>query len=152
MFKKLVFLVMAVNLQINNIYTSEIVAPKIKEHIIEMKLFQNEEEEWKWVYFPKHITISWGDKVSFLMRSGGPHTVTFYPNKVPGKTVEEKKSLAKILSKNEREEPHYFMVEGEKYTIDFSNKKGGPKFYKGKYEYFCLPHEQMGMTGSITLK
>lgn len=110
-----------------------------KEYTIEMAMKGN-----KMVYSPAKLSIHLGDKVTFVMVSGAPHTVTFYTNKVPGKTADEKTHLAEKLSYKKNN--GFFYEPGESYTIHFIDLP------KGKYRYYCIPHQGMGMKGMIKVK
>jgi plastocyanin len=110
-----------------------------KEHTIEMA-YKGE----KMVFSPAKLSISLGDKVTFVMVSGAPHTVTFYKAKVPGNTSEEKSRLAEFLSYKKND--GYFHKPGETYTVHFIDVP------KGKYHFYCLPHQGMGMKGMIKVK
>lgn len=110
-----------------------------KEHTVEMT-FKGE----KMVYSPAKLSIRLGDKVTFVMVSGAPHTVTFDKDRMPGRTAAEKAVLADRLSYNEN--GGYFQEPGESYTIQFADVP------KGKYAFYCIPHRGMGMEGVITVK
>ena len=94
----------------------------------------------KWVYSPARLTIRRGDRVKFVQKSKVFHTVTFFPDKVPGKS----KKLAERLSSKK----NYGFIRkwGETYTVRFRNVP------LGKYHYFCIPHSGMGMKGWIRVK
>lgn len=110
-----------------------------KEYTIEM-IFKGE----KMVYSPAKLSIHLGDKITFVMVSGAPHTVTFYKDKVPGRTAQEKILLAEKLSYKKNN--GFFQEPGEAYTVHFIDVP------KGKYRYYCIPHKGMGMEGVIIVK
>lgn len=110
-----------------------------KEHIVEMAFMGG-----AMVYSPAKLSIHLGDKVTFVMVSGAPHTVTFYKDKVPGRTLEEKIRLAEKLSYKKNN--GFFHEPGETYTVHFVDVP------KGKYRYYCIPHEGMGMKGMIKVR
>jgi len=107
-----------------------------KEYTVEMK-----QDGSKFKYSPNKLTVKLGDKVIFVLVSGTPHTVTFEPKGVPGKSAKEKKELASSLSSKKN---YGFLSEvGAKHTVEFKNTP------IGEYNYFCIPHKAMGMKGKI---
>lgn len=110
-----------------------------KEFTVEMTF-----KDDKMVYSPAKLSIHLGDKVAFVMVSGAPHTVIFYKDKVPGRTIEEKNRLAEQLSYKKN---NGFLYEpGETYTVHFIDVP------RGKYHFYCIPHQGMGMKGMIEVK
>ena len=94
-------------------------------------------------YEPAEITIKAGDKVEWVMVSGGPHNVAF--QNVP-------EAAKAQLNANMPDQPvagelasPLFMNAGEKYEVSFA---GIPA---GTYDYVCTPHLALGMTGKVTV-
>ena len=110
-----------------------------QEHVVEMKLDGDD-----MVFEPDKVNARLGDKVIFVMVSGPPHTVTFEPDKVPGSSAGEREQLAERLTYQDNE--GFFEEPGEKYTIHLVDLP------TGEYGYYCLPHEAMGMTGTIRIR
>jgi plastocyanin len=88
-------------------------------------------------YDPDEITIQAGQTVLWENASKLIHTVTFDPSKALDKS-------------------HVALPEG---VVPFGSDRIRPgKSYKhtfdvpGEYKYFCIPHEESGMTGKITVE
>lgn len=93
---------------------------------------------------PADLTIKSGDKITFVMVSGGPHNVAFDPATVP---ADSKAQLdANMDSKLAELSGPMLQNPDEKYTISF----GGVK--PGVYPYHCTPHLAMNMKGTITVQ
>ena len=92
-------------------------------------------------YEPAEITIKAGDKVEWVMVSGGPHNVAF--QNVP-EAAKAQLSANMPNQMGELSSP-MFMNPGEKYEVSFA---GIPA---GTYDYVCTPHLALGMTGKITV-
>ena len=94
-------------------------------------------------FVPATLTIKAGDVVRYHDVSGGPHNVQFYPDSIPA-------NAASVLDTNMPDKMGPLaspMVEtGGTYTISFANAP------TGEYKYYCLPHQAMGMKGSITVQ
>ena len=93
---------------------------------------------------PENLEIRQGDKVRFIMVSGGPHNVTFQnvtdaaakaqlDANMPGQKMGE---LAGPM----------VMQPNEAYVVSFA------KVPAGKYDYICTPHAAMNMKGTITVQ
>jgi plastocyanin len=93
---------------------------------------------------PADLTIKSGDKVTFVMVSGGPHNVAFDPATIP---ADSKAQLdANMDGKLAELSSPMLQNPDEKYTISF----GGVK--PGVYPFHCTPHLAMGMKGTITVQ
>lgn len=98
----------------------------------------------KYVYEPAKLTIKVGDRVRWINVSGGPHNVSFYADKIPagardvltGAMKDQMTALAGKL----------LVQPNEAYEIAFA---GAPV---GTYEYFCTPHEMLGMKATLTIQ
>lgn len=93
---------------------------------------------------PASLTVRPGDRVKFVMASGGPHNVAFDPEKIPdaaqralaaGMPDQVSPLAGAILTK-----------EGESYTVSFEGVA------PGTYPFFCMPHVAMGMRGTVTVR
>ena len=95
-------------------------------------------------FTPAALTIKAGDVVKFVVKSGPPHNVAFYPDSIPA-------GAADVLNKAMTETmapltgPMKVGI-GETYEISFA---GAPA---GTYHYFCTPHQPFGMKGTITVE
>lgn len=93
---------------------------------------------------PAELTIRAGDQVRFVTVSGIPHNVAFDPAKVPAGA---RRALSAGMP--EQMQPLWgplMVAEGASYTVSFA---GVPA---GRYEFFCMPHLAMGMTGVVTVR
>ncbi len=100
-----------------------------------------EGEDFK--YLPATLTIKSGDVVVFKSVSGGLHNVQFEENGIPAGAMD-------IMNANipNRQGPlaSELVDVGQSITISFA---GAPA---GDYNFFCLPHQTMGMKGMITVQ
>ncbi len=92
-------------------------------------------------FVPERLTVSPGDTVTFVMASGGPHNVTFWPDSLPA-------GAAPILAAGIPEPIDTLMgpllvSEGARYTVVFGVVRAG------RYPYYCLPHLGSGMRAEI---
>lgn len=95
----------------------------------------------RYIFRPAGIRIQPGDIVEFENISGGPHNVQFYPNRIPA-GAREFLNRAMPQRQGDLASP-FFTQPHQKYTINFT---GAPA---GTYDYFCLPHQALGMKGTI---
>jgi plastocyanin len=98
----------------------------------------------RYVFEPANFTVKVGDVVEFVNVNGFPHNVQFEPQRIPA-------GAAEVLNRNmpNRMGPlqsPMFTRPNETYRISFA---GAPV---GIYDYFCLPHKALGMTGRITVQ
>jgi len=95
-------------------------------------------------FVPAELTIKSGDVVKWVVKSGPPHNVAFYPDSIPA-------GAADVLNKAMTETiaplsgPMKIAI-GDAYEISFA---GAPA---GDYKYFCTPHLPFGMHGKITVQ
>ena len=93
---------------------------------------------------PASLTVSPGDRVRFVMVSGGPHNVQFLEQEIPA-------AAGRALGAGMPDTigtltgPMY-MNPGESYTVSFARVPAG------KYPYICTPHQAMNMRGTITVR
>jgi plastocyanin len=93
---------------------------------------------------PAQLTVAPGDRINFVMVSGGPHNVQFEADKI-GDAGERalravmRDTIADLTSQ-------MYMNEGETYTLTMTNVPAG------SYPYVCTPHAAMGMRGTITVR
>jgi plastocyanin len=98
----------------------------------------------RYMFEPNHFTIKVGDVVEFVNVNGFPHNVQFEPTKIPA-------GAADVLN---RAMPNrmgplaspMFTTPNQTYRISFA---GAPV---GTYDFYCLPHRALGMTGQITVR
>lgn len=98
----------------------------------------------KYLFDPAAITITVGDVVRWRDVSGGPHDVAFHPDQIPSGAAP---ILNAAMSDKVGElQGKILFADGDTYDISFA---GLPP---GTYNYYCLPHEPMGMKGVITVE
>ena len=95
-------------------------------------------------YEPKTLTVRVGETVTWRNESGESHTVTAYEESLPvGATyfssgdLPSEKAARSDLSAG-------LLTEGEEFSVTFDEV--------GRYEYFCVPHEQQGMRGTVIVE
>jgi plastocyanin len=90
---------------------------------------------------PAGIRINPGDIVEFVNVSGGPHNVQFYPNRIPAGA---KDVLNRAMPQRMGDLAGPMMMQNNQvYRVAFT---GAPQ---GTYDFFCLPHQALGMKGTI---
>ena len=92
---------------------------------------------------PATTTIEAGSTVTFVNDSDQPHTVTAYEDEVPeggffssGDFASEKEAREGIANA--------LITPGESFEVSLETP--------GTYRYFCIPHEQQGMRGTLTVE
>jgi plastocyanin len=98
----------------------------------------------RYIFEPANFTVRVGDVAEFVNVSGFPHNVAFEPARIPA-------GAAEVLN---RAMPNrmgplqgpMMMQAGQTYRVSFA---GAPV---GTYDYYCLPHKALGMTGRITVQ
>jgi plastocyanin len=96
------------------------------------------------VFEPKEITVSLGETITFSNTSSNVHTVTAVENSLP----EGAKYFASGGFSSEEEAvdnvSEGLLQAGDKYEVTLDKP--------GTYQYFCIPHESSGMTGTIVVE
>lgn len=93
---------------------------------------------------PAALTVRPGDRVRFVMVSGGPHNVAFDAERVPGPA---RRALAAGMPDTIAPLAGPVLTEpGAGYTVSFD---GVPP---GTYPFLCMPHAAMGMRGTVTVR
>lgn len=111
---------------------------KPKTHVVKMIT-----EGGKQIFEPENLTIQQGDTVEWLAVSGS-HNVGFYIDSIPaGAEAILKKAMPDQIAPllGERKP-----VKGDKYVVVFA---GAPK---GSYRYYCKPHINKKMFGTLTIQ
>jgi plastocyanin len=97
----------------------------------------------RFLYEPASLTIRVGDRVRWVNVSGGPHNVAFYADRIPpGAGAFLQAAMTRRIGDLAGEllfEPNAV------FEIGFA---GAPP---GTYDYFCTPHEMLGMKGTLTI-
>jgi len=95
----------------------------------------------RYLFRPAGIRIQPGDIVQFKTVSGFPHNVQFYPNRIP---TGAREVLNRAMPQRMGDLASTMLVQpNQSYTINFT---GAPT---GTYDFFCLPHQALGMKGTI---
>ena len=97
------------------------------------------------------VTVEVGDAVVWTNDGNEPHTVTAYEDSVPEPGAYFS-SLGEILTGGEKEGEELarsmvargLLTEGEDFSVSFVEP--------GTYEYFCIPHEDQGMKGTVVVE
>lgn len=97
----------------------------------------------QFVYQPATLSIRVGDRVRWVNASGGPHNVAFYRNGVPRGA--EGFLNATMTGRMGDLTGALLFEPNAVYEISFD---GAPT---GTYEYFCTPHEMLGMKARLTV-
>jgi plastocyanin len=93
---------------------------------------------------PASITARVGDVVRFVNVSGGPHNVVFYADRIPsGAAATLQKNMGQTIGPLSGT---LLMAPNEDYTVSLAGLPAGT------YNYYCLPHQAMKMTGRIKVR
>lgn len=95
-------------------------------------------------FVPDQLTIKSGDAVNFVVKSGPPHNVAFWPESIPSGA-----DAALNAGMPETMAPLTGPMKvgmGETYTVNFANAPAGT------YKYYCTPHLPFGMHATITVE
>eukprot|EP00192_Tetraselmis_astigmatica_P015272 CAMPEP_0117661830 /NCGR_PEP_ID=MMETSP0804-20121206/7742_1 /TAXON_ID=1074897 /ORGANISM="Tetraselmis astigmatica, Strain CCMP880" /LENGTH=155 /DNA_ID=CAMNT_0005468715 /DNA_START=68 /DNA_END=535 /DNA_ORIENTATION=+ len=85
------------------------------------------------VFEPSSVTVSKGEKVTWVNNAGFPHNIVFDEDNVPeGVNVDK-------ISRDD-----YLNAPGETYELSFDTP--------GEYGYYCEPHQGAGMQGKIIVQ
>ncbi|MDB4952415.1 MAG: blue-copper protein [Gemmatimonadetes bacterium] len=95
-------------------------------------------------FAPAEVVIHPGDAVRFVNTGGGPHNVSFDPEKLPADV--RRALLADMGTQIQPLWGPLLTETGRDYTIRFSGVK------PGRYEFFCMPHMAMGMRGVLVVR
>lgn len=94
-------------------------------------------------FSPAEITIDAGETVVFVNDSTQSHTVTAYEDRTPGGAPYFASGGFSDEAAARADLAEGLIDPGERYEVTFEEP--------GTYEYFCIPHEELGMTGTITV-
>ena len=95
-------------------------------------------------FAPAEIEVASGDTVSFKNTSSEAHTVTAYEEEIPegGDYFSSGGLSSEEAARGEL--PAALIPEGDTYEFTFREP--------GTYRYFCIPHEEAGMKGTIVVE
>jgi plastocyanin len=93
---------------------------------------------------PSSISARVGDVVRFVNVSGGPHNVAFWADRIPdGAVATLQKNMGQTIGPLSGA---LLTAPNDAYTVSLA---GLPP---GTYNYYCLPHQAMKMTGRIKVR
>lgn len=120
---------------------TEMLAPEPAPAVHEVRMVQ---EGSSYRFAPAKLTVKRGDRVKFVMVSGGPHNVAFDAEKVPD--AAERALSAGMPDQMSPLAGPLLMKAGESYTVSFAGVA------PGTYPFYCMPHMAMGMQGTVTVQ
>jgi len=95
-------------------------------------------------FVPASITAHVGDVVRFVNVSGGPHNVAFWAERIPAGVAA---TLQKNMGQTIAPLSGAMIIEpNEVYTVSLAGLRAGT------YNYYCVPHQAMNMTGRIRVR
>ncbi|MBI3961940.1 MAG: hypothetical protein HY335_04230 [Deinococcus sp.] len=97
-----------------------------KVHEIEMVF-----ADGQFKFVPRGLLIQPGDKVVFETISGPPHNAVVFPDRIPEGGQQFMQSSQLLLNP------------GDKFEVTITTP--------GTYDYYCLPHQALGMIGTIVV-
>ena len=99
-------------------------------------------EGTSYLFKPATLTIKPGDEVVFHSVSGGAHNVEFWADSLPAGA---EAIISAGISSPMSALASNLIPDGDSIVVRFGDAPAG------RYPYFCLPHQAMGMTGEITV-
>ncbi|ESP89811.1 halocyanin hcpG [Candidatus Halobonum tyrrellensis G22] len=111
--------------------------PEDADHVVTMNAVS---------YDPVELTVSAGDTVAWEWAAGEGHTVTAYEAEMPdGATYWASGGFeSEEAARSGWENGEGVVQSGQSYVHTFETT--------GTHEYFCVPHEAAGMTGTVTVE
>ncbi|HEV2147514.1 MAG TPA: plastocyanin [Longimicrobiaceae bacterium] len=120
---------------------TRMLAPEPAPAVHEVRMVQ---EGSAYRFVPAKLTVKQGDRVKFVMVSGGPHNVAFDAEKIPDPA---ERALAAGMPETMSPLAGPLLTKpGESYTVSFANVA------PGTYPFYCMPHMAMGMRGTVTVQ
>jgi len=95
-------------------------------------------------FSPATVTVKRGDRVKWIMASGAPHNVAFWPDSIPAGAA--KKLGARMPKTMAPLTGPLLMATNESYEVSFDDLP------KGTYRYFCTPHLALGMKAVVRVE
>ena len=93
---------------------------------------------------PSTVRIKVGQSVKFMTVSGGPHNVTFDSQDIPDGAAP---TLDQDMPRQQAKLTGPLLTNpDDSYTITFKGAK------TGAYKFYCLPHQSLGMQGTIIVE
>jgi plastocyanin len=93
---------------------------------------------------PSMVRIKVGQSVKFVTVSGGPHNITFDPQDIPDGAAP---ALDQDMPRQQAKLTGPLVPNpDDSYVITFKGAK------PGAYKFYCLPHQSLGMQGTIIVE
>lgn len=92
-------------------------------------------------FSPSTIRVEAGETVTFANESPEAHTVTAYQSGIAGDAEYFASGGASSEGQARADVAAGLLAEGDTFTVTFDAS--------GRYEYFCIPHEDQGMRGVV---
>lgn len=95
---------------------------------------------------PAEVTVSVGDTVVWANTSARAHSVTAYEARIPedAEYFSTGEFTSEMAARDAWANADGSLTTGESYTHTFE--------VPGRYDYFCIPHEQAGMIGTVVVE
>ena len=93
---------------------------------------------------PQSLTVESGDTIEFVNGTSEAHSVTAYDDGLPRDADYFASGGAQSEDEARSDIAAGLMQQGEKFELTLETP--------GRYRYFCLPHEDDGMTGTIIVE
>jgi plastocyanin len=93
---------------------------------------------------PASLTVQAGNPVEFTNDTSEAHTVTAYDDGLPRRANYFATGGARSEDEARSDIAAGLMQQGEKFELTLD--------VRGEYRYFCIPHEDDGMTGTIIVE
>ncbi len=95
-------------------------------------------------FVPEEITVEAGATVTFVVSDREAHTVTAYEERLPRGTPFFSSGAFESEQQARSDLARGLLTDGETYEVTFERP--------GVYEYFCIPHEDQGMRGTVVVR
>lgn len=107
------------------------------QHVVNMVM-----EGTAYKFVPADITIKAGDAIVFKGVSGAAHNIVFWADSIPAGAAD---LLTKAMPDGTAPLSSKMVPDGDSTVVSFAGLPAGV------YKMYCLPHQAMGMKGSITV-
>ena len=93
---------------------------------------------------PQSVTVAAGTEIAFTNDDDEPHTVTAYEDELPEGAAYFSSGGFDSETDARDDVGDALIPPGERFTLTLDEP--------GTYSYFCIPHEDHGMTGEIVVE
>lgn len=113
-------------------------------HEVKMEVLNSGKPNQQDLYDPSPLTIKVGDTVKWINYSGGPHNIAFYPDSIPSGAAD---ALNADMPNRMASLSGPLITDSlAAYQVTFANVPAGT------YKYYCIPHEALGMKGTLIVE